>query len=235
MEWCFTQFENTICIISFMPPFSVQHSPVEYSQFSMRGLLLRVYVWVFHALLSAISVIPCECPRDRVFVITPLRHESDKCITCGPRCLPLHPNPLFLSHLPPRLFTSPIISFFFSPRAFIQPFFSSRHLQNSWKTSRPILVSCSFKRTGLNCHQWLFSLGFGTPQGPFVARGDLAKTGLGWSLAGSDPPQETAPPQRPRLCHLITNWPGLRPDTMSWPQACGFQQPPSSLTLFFPT
>lgn len=131
------------------------------------------------------------------------------------------PPPLLLlpAHLPPQPFTPPIISFFFSPRAFIQPFFSSRHLQNSWKTSRPILVSCSFKRTGLNCHQWLFSLGFGTPQGPFVARGDLAKTGPGWNLAGPDPPQETAPPQRPRLCHPITDSPGFRPDTMSWPQA----------------
>lgn len=142
----------------------------------------------------------------------------------------LLPPPSISLPPPPQLFTSPIISFFFSLRAFIQPFFSSRHLQNSWKTSRPILVSCSFKRTGLNCHQWLFSLGFGTPQGPFVARGDLAKTGTGWNLAGSDPPQETAPPLRPKLCHPITDLPGFRPGTMSWPQACGFQHPPSSHT-----
>lgn len=141
---------------------------------------------------------------------------------------PPHSHPLFLSHLPPQLFTSPIISFFFSPCAFIQPFFSSRHLQNSWKTSRPILVSCSFKHTGLNCHQWLFSLGFGTPQGPFVARGDLAKTGTGlkscrfWPSTGDNGPTETK-----------TLSPYYR--LVSWLQACGFQHPASSLTLSFPT
>lgn len=223
MGRCFTPLENTICIISFMAlSLSFQHSPVEFWKFSKRGLLLRVYVWVLHALLSAISVIPSECPCDWVFVIAPLRGESDKCMhTCGPS----HPP------LPPQLFTSPIISFFFSPRAFIQPFFSSHHLQNSWKTSRPIFVSCSFKRTGLNCHQWLFSLGFGTPQGPFVAKGNLAETGPGRNLPGSDPPQETAPPQRPRLCHPITDLPVFRPTMMSWPQTSGLQHPPFSFNV----
>lgn len=100
MGRCFTPLENTICIISFMAlSLSFQHSPVEFWKFSKRGLLLRVYVWVLHALLSAISVIPSECPCDWVFVIAPLRGESDKCMhTCGPSHPPPPPTALHFSH-----------------------------------------------------------------------------------------------------------------------------------------
>lgn len=77
----------------YPPPLSHSSTPQKNSQSSLRrGLLLRVYVWVFHALLSATSVIPWECPCDWLFVITPLGHESDKCIACGPHCLPLYPT-----------------------------------------------------------------------------------------------------------------------------------------------
>lgn len=39
----------------------------------------------------------------------------------------------------------------FALSAEIQSSFSPSHLQNSWKTSAPTLVSCSLKWTGLNC------------------------------------------------------------------------------------
>lgn len=139
------------------------------------------------------------------FVIAPLSCKSDKCLhACG--TIPPPPT------TSPQLFTSPIISFFSFPRAFIQPFFSARHLQNSWKTSRPILVSCSFKRTGLNCHQWLFSLGFPKHlKDHLFLQGDLAKTGPGRSLGQK-------PQQRPKL-HLSPHYrvAVFRPAMRSWP------------------
>lgn len=83
----------------------------------------------------------------------------------------------------------------FSLSAPIQSSFSPSHLQNSWKTSAPIFVSCSLKRTGLNCHCWLST----------VACGDLAYIRRRSFLIPKHPTgQEKAPPQSLIPCHPIT-------------------------------